>query len=85
MLKKYIDVDLLKSELKDLNQSERLYYMGVFDVINSQPVVGAKEVRHCKWINDGDCFHCSVCNKSFGFLSEKCVSNFCPNCGAKMR
>lgn len=49
------------------------------------------KVRHCtihilngKWINDGDCFHCSVCNKSFGFLSEKCVSNFCPNCGAKM-
>lgn len=26
--KKYIDVDLLKSELKDLNESERLYYMG---------------------------------------------------------
>lgn len=42
------------------------------------------EVVHGKWIDDGDCFHCSVCNKSFGFLSEKCVSNFCPNCGAKM-
>lgn len=43
-----------------------------------------EEVRHGKWIDDGDCFHCSACNKSFTFLSEKCVSNFCPNCGAKM-
>lgn len=83
-MKKYIDADLLKSELKDLNESERLYYMGVFDIINSQPAADVEEVRHGKWINDGDCFHCSVCNKSFGFLSEKCVSNFCPNCGAKM-
>lgn len=48
--KKYIDVDLLKSELKDLNESERLYYMGVFDIINSQPIVDAKKVRHGKWI-----------------------------------
>lgn len=34
--KKYIDVDLLKSELRDLNESKRLCYMGVFDVINSR-------------------------------------------------
>ena len=49
--KKYIDVDLLKSELQDLNESERLYYMGVFDIINSQPIVDAKKVQHGKWIN----------------------------------
>ena len=35
-MKKYIDADLLKSDLKALNESDRLIYMGVFDVINSQ-------------------------------------------------
>lgn len=48
--KKYINADVLKSELKDLNESERLCYMGVFNIINSQPIVDAEEVRHGKWI-----------------------------------
>lgn len=52
--KKYINADALKSELKDLNESERLCYMGVFDIINSiinsQPIIEAKEVRHGKWM-----------------------------------
>lgn len=52
--KKYINADVLKSELKDLNESERLCYMGVFDIINSiinsQPIIDAKEVRHGKWM-----------------------------------
>lgn len=46
----YINADVLKSELKDLNESERLCYMGVFDIINSQPIIDAKEMRHGKWI-----------------------------------
>ena len=91
--KKYIEVDLLKSELKDLNESERLYYMGVFDIINSQPIVDAKEVRHGKWERS---------EKSFSYYQYKCnncgcddytqtdrqgeckLMNYCPNCGAKM-
>ena len=41
-------------------------------------------VKHGHWIDDGDCFICSNCRKAFGFLSAKCVTNFCPYCGAKM-
>lgn len=48
--KKYINADVLKSELKDLNESERLCYMGVFDIINSQPIIDVEEVRHGKWM-----------------------------------
>lgn len=47
-MKKYIDVDLLKSELEDLDESGKLYYMGVFDVINSQPTADVAEVVRCK-------------------------------------
>ncbi len=58
-MKKYIDVDLLKSELQDLNESERLYYMGVFDIINSQPAADVAEIvrcKDCKHWHGGDCF-----------------------------
>lgn len=95
MLKKYIDVDLLKSELKDLNESERLCYMGVFDVINSQPTADVEEVNHGNWIDvplnsDPNYFaykynlrtKCSVCE--YAMPREYPRYNICPNCGAKM-
>lgn len=49
-----------------------------------------EEVRHGKWINDGDCFHCSVCNKTYQLGSLQTIYDvrrcwkYCPNCGAKM-
>lgn len=49
-MKKYIDADLLKSDLEALNESDRLFYMGVFDVINSQPAADVVEVQHGEWI-----------------------------------
>ena len=91
--KKYIDADLLKSELKDLNESERLYYMGVFDVINSQPAADVEEVKHGKWENMTDVdsaylntYSCSACGTTFWIdeIPEDANYNHCPNCGAKM-
>lgn len=92
-MKKYIDMDLLKSELKDLNESERLYYMGVFDVINSQPAADVEEVKHGKWENMTDVdsaylntYCCSACGTTFWIdeIPEDANYNHCPNCGAKM-
>lgn len=85
--KKYINADVLKSELKDLNESERLCYMGVFDIINSQPIIDVEEVRHEKWINhSGGEWGCSSCaNIVFTEGSwETPYDNYCPYCGAKM-
>lgn len=54
-MKKYIDVDLLKSELcnflaeEDIKSNER-YYWEIFDIINSQPAADVKEVWHGEWI-----------------------------------
>ena len=87
-MKKYIDVDLLKFELEDLDESERLYYMGVFDVINSQPIVDAKEVRHGKWESriieeNGIAEMKSVCSEC-GKTNKRYEPPYCPDCGAKM-
>lgn len=95
-MKKYIGVDLLKSELEDLDKSDRLYYMGVFDVINSQPAADVAEVKHGNWIdvplnvyNDRYGMNkynlrtkCSVCE--YAMPREYPRFNICPNCGAKM-
>ena len=86
--KKYIAVDLLKSELEDLNESERLYYMGVFDIINSQPVVDAKEVQHGKWEHsiveeNGVAEMKSVCSEC-GKTNKRYEPPYCPHCGARM-
>lgn len=91
-MKKYIDADLLKSELKDLNESERLCYMGMFDVINSQPDADVAEIRHGKWICNTDDFtpkyRCSVCGYNKPIVSGENITqepkSYCPHCGAKM-
>ena len=91
--KKYIDVDLLESELEDWDKSGRLYYMGVFDVINSQPAADVEEVNHRKWENMTDIdsaylntYRCSGCGTTFWIdeIPEDANYNRCPNCGAKM-
>lgn len=51
-MKKYIDADLLTNDLKALNESERLCYMGVFDIINLQPAADVTEGVRCK-----DCYY----------------------------
>ena len=94
-MKKYIDADLLKSDLQNINESERLYYIGVFDVINSQPATDVVEIIHGKWIDvplnsDPNYFaykynlrtKCSVCD--FAMPREYPRFNICPNCGARM-
>ena len=56
----------------------------------SEPSADVEEVRHGKWINDGDCFHCSVCNKTYQLGSLQTIYDvrrcwkYCANCGAKM-
>lgn len=97
-MKKYIDVDLLKSELcnflteEDIKSNER-YYWGIFDIINSQPAADVEEVNHQKWENMTDIdsaylntYRCSGCGTTFWIdeIPEDANYNRCPNCGAKM-
>ena len=48
--------------------------------VKEQPAADVVEVRHGRWIEDHEFFKCSEC----GFLTDYRLSNFCPNCGAKM-
>lgn len=86
--KRLIDANGLL-ELYDMGK-ELEEYAGVLQVpipvirqnIKDMPTVDAVEVVHGRWIpctNGG--YHCSVCDKRFGFVFD---NNYCPNCGAKM-
>lgn len=93
--KKYIDADLLKSELKTLLGQGRLEYMGVYDCVNSIPVADVEEVRHGEWIPISDyefaeCSECgeyqevSDCGGKASFRLFLKFYKYCPCCGAKM-
>lgn len=48
--------------------------------LKAQTVADVVEVKHGHWIEDNEFFRCSEC----GLLTDFRLSNFCPNCGAKM-
>ena len=46
------------------------------------PTVDAAPVVHGRWIpSENGGYHCSVCDKRFGFVFD---NYYCHNCGAKM-
>ena len=54
-------------------------------LILQSPTIDAVSVVHGEWLDEHEDGHgywvgtCSQCGK------EKCVDNYCPNCGAKMK
>ena len=50
------------------------------ETVKAQPAADVVEVRHGKWIEDHEFFKGSEC----GYLTDYRLSNFCPDCGAKM-
>ena len=65
------------------------YDMGYVDAVErienflEYNTVDAAEVVHGRWIpSENGGYHCSVCDKRFGFVFD---NHYCPNCGADMR
>lgn len=61
----------------------------VDNVIKEAPAVDAAEVVHGWWIDGEDDYGsyvtCSICKDEFTNWDADCaITNFCPNCGAKM-
>ena len=60
------------------------------EIVSNQPIVDAVPVRHGKWIHDGydhphgvDWMHCSECGRRYVYCPAA-MTNYCPNCGARM-
>jgi hypothetical protein len=37
------------------------------------------------WIYDGDCYKCNKCGATYSWWADSQTSNYCPNCGARMK
>ena len=89
-----IDANALKGDFMFLRKMWSGTEIGA--VIDEAPTVDAVEVVHAKWLYDGGSgrYFCSACDEyalSFkkdtlygGGLYEVCLTDYCPNCGAKM-
>lgn len=92
-MKRYIDADLLKTEIcKNKIMSRELITQRILHIIDNQPTADVAEVMHGKWIDEIGAvdtvggmrmtivtgYKCSVCGHS-----EIEKYPFC-NCGAKM-
>lgn len=68
------------------NQDEDIF----LDLILDAPEINAKPIIYAHWIlerePDGNpyCYHCSHCDSDFHNIGIKCVTKYCPNCGATM-
>lgn len=57
----------------------------VIEHLEHMPPIAAEPVRRGRWVHVNpmvDTLMCSVCG--YNILSEELISNFCPDCGAKM-
>ena len=48
------------------------------------PAADVVERKKGKWIFDGDCYKCNKCGAVYSWWADSQVSNYCPNCGARM-
>ena len=87
----HLQNDLRKMEKSHLEKTYTYHCVKVFvKKLNDQPAVDVVEVRHGKWVDNGErdsrgvpkpfAISCSVCGSSAG----NSWMRYCPNCGAKM-
>ena len=77
---------------KDYIDGARDEYDDVLKIICQQPAADVQPVIHAHWIelpkamnpNENPC-KCSNCGHVVSFMNHYPKSNYCPNCGAKMR
>ena len=91
---KYIDADKLIKAMKKTAEITGRFgdAVNAFEAcVKLMPAADAVEVKHGKWIEQGDglytYYDCSVCGESFCFIEGSPTDNlykYCPNCGAKM-
>ena len=88
-MSKYIDATLLKAEFTgnfvDTSYSPEF----IKAIIDGQPTADVAPVVHGQWINKGEYAVCTECGGRSGTQYNgvepiPLMTQFCPNCGAKM-
>ena len=87
-MSRYIDAEDLKAVIRANDWSNPVVPDVVGIIIDRTPTADVVEVRHGKWVKTNSRLAemtCSLCGFTYyGEHDEECMSNFCPECGAKM-
>ena len=83
-MSRYIDADALKKRVSELIVPDWTRTL-IRSWLDSEPTVDAVPVVHGEWIFNGrfaelNHYACSNCNRT-----EFRMSDYCPNCGARMK
>ena len=78
-----IDADVLIDEINDEEFDTHEDYSRTFDMVDDAPTVDAELVEHGEWLicSDGYYPYCSKCKNE---PQGRVMTDYCPNCGAKM-
>ena len=73
----------IKSLLNDSPEQVGYSREDAADCIRYMDAADVAQIRHGRWVKQGDYSCCSGCGQS---IADECVPwfKFCPNCGAKM-
>lgn len=87
-MSRYIDADKLIKSIPPYRGEYPVMMKAVWAAIDATPTADVVEVRHGKWVKTNSRLAemtCSLCGFTYyGEHDEECMSNFCPECGAKM-
>lgn len=81
-IKREATIEVIMSEPPDAHYSQ--WYV---DKIKSIPAADVVEVRHGRWVNthsDSEFAQCSLCKYPVYAAWVWNLTNYCPNCGAKI-
>lgn len=86
-MKEYIErdaaiFDLEIYEKQVVKDEYALAIAGCRSHIRNIPAADVVEVRHGRWIEDGDCQYCSECGEEHSWADYRAA--YCDVCGAKM-
>ncbi|MCC8043891.1 MAG: hypothetical protein LIP12_00125 [Clostridiales bacterium] len=91
---KYIDADVLKAAIKELDSGGDYTVYHFLELIDEMPAADVEPVKHGKWIKTDADFHdmpmeefkCSVCGNTTCNLTDTTIPlpKFCDGCGSKM-
>lgn len=73
----YIDKEALERKIHT-----GMTIIQAMQVIINEPAADVVEVRHGRWIEDGDCQYCSECGEEHSWADYRAA--YCDVCGAKM-
>ena len=81
---KYIEREVLLEKMKNWHEK-----ISLVTCVNSIPAADVVPAQHGKWVNKGDYAVCTECGERSGMQYDgvepiPLMTNFCPNCGAKM-